>query len=178
MIKLSSSERFLNEGLASYLSVRKCLDVFEQKVKAECIEFLRSKSAELRQKFRVPKASDVPEPYISADEKSREIGAGIWNNEHYICVGVVWENEMNVRAYASRYVGGKKMVNHVYDEILKSGMIKSGMIKEEEEGWYLTIYEELQEHSKKCLTKGLTSALHKWLRIGRNFSDARKKFRG
>ncbi len=174
MKKLSSAEKFLNEGLASYLSVRKCLKVFEQKMQAECIEFLRSKSAELRQKLRAPNASDVPVPYVSVYEEGTEIGAGIWsNNDHYICTGVVWENELKVKAYVSRYVGGKKMANHVYNEIRIHGMIK-----EEDDGWYLTIYEELQSHNKNSLSKALTSALHKWLKIGRKFSDARKKFRG
>lgn len=173
MSKLSSTEKLIDEGLTSYLSVRNCLTAFEQQIQAECIKFLKSKSAELRQKLGTPKASDVPQPYVSAYEGGTEIGAGIWNNDHYICTGVVWEKEMRVRAYASRYVGGKKLANHVYSEIHTSGMIK-----EEEDGWYLTIYEELQSDNKNSLFKALTLVLHKWLKIGRTFSDARRKFRG
>lgn len=174
MSKSSNEEEFFNEGLASYWDVRKCLTAFEQRIKSECIEYLKSKSAELRQKLGAPKESDTPVPYVSPHEEGTEIGAGIWD-DHYICVGVYWEKEMEVRAYASRYVGGKKMTSYVCNAIRKPGMIPEDCGND---GWYLTIYEELQSHNKSSLSKALTSALHKWLSIGRKFSDARKKFRG
>ena len=66
------------------------------------------------------------------------------------------------------------MVNHVYDEIRRI----TGMSKEEDDDWYLTIYEELQSHNMNGLSKALTSALHKWARIGKKSSDARKNFHG
>ena len=173
MSELPVTEKLFIEGLASYLDVRRCLTVFEQRIQAECVEVLKCRAEELRQKLGAPNASDAPDPYVLAYENGTEIGAGIWNNDHYICIGVLWENEMRVRAYASRYAGGKKVANHVYNIIRVPGMIR----EDGEDGWYLTVYEELQEHSKKSLIKGLTSALHKWLKIGKTFADERKKFR-
>lgn len=169
MTKLSRADKFRNEGLASYLDVRKCLKDFENLIQKDCSDFLKSKSAELRKILKPPKASDVPIPYAKSYEEGAEIGAGVWDNDHYVCVGVVWENEKPVRAYASRYVGdGKKMADYVYNKIRRPGMEK-----EEANGWYLTIYEVIQIYDRNHILKAISSALNKWLKIGSKFQVAR-----
>lgn len=171
MTKLSREDKFRNEGLVSYLDVRECLKDFEKLIQKDCSDFLKSKSAELRKTLKPPKASDVPIPYALSYEEGAEIGAGVWYNDHYVCIGVVWENVKPVRAYASRYVGDrKKMANDVYNEIRRPGMEKE---EAEAGGWYLTIYEAIQIYDRNHLLKAISSALNKWLKIGSKFQVAR-----
>jgi hypothetical protein len=146
-------EKFITEALNSYFDALYSIGEFERWIYSECQVMLKEEMGIVFDSSRVE-----PFEHLLYEEEVW-IGSTIYNKsgEDYICVGLKCGQGMRPSAFASLHIGPKKTAEMLCEE-LKKHRAKP----EEEDGWYVTIYQDLSQLSQPGFETALRSVLHKW----------------
>ena len=169
-------EKLIQEGLVSYLDVKRCVKKFEQEIVLECTNVMKNNIDSLKKKTEATFLDKHWEYQGSSDDGGYYIEVGISGKSEndYISVGVWWEAGI-ASVYASRYVGAsKKLANSLFDKLRGNDLEKD---EDERDGWYFYVCKKLPSPRGKDLRNSLNEVLRAWIRIEPKFIELRKKFR-
>jgi len=156
----ATKDKFITEAINSYSDALYSIGEFERWIHSECQKMLKEHMKPLREEMGIVFDASTVESF---DHKLYEekvwIGSGIYNRsrENYICVGLRCGQGMRASAFASLYIGSKKMAEKLCEELKKHGAVP-----EDDDGWYVSIYQELPQLSQPGFETALRSVLRKW----------------
>lgn len=156
----TKKDKFITEALNSYFDALYSIGEFERWIYSECQRMLKGHLEPLRKEMGIAFDSSTVEPFEhQLDEEEVWIGSTIYNKsrENYICVGLKCGQGMRPSVFASLHIGPKKTAEKLCEE-LKKHRAKL----EEDDGWYVSIYQELSQLSQPGYEAALRSVLSKW----------------
>jgi|CXWL01.1.fsa_nt_gi hypothetical protein len=156
----TKKDKFITEALNSYFDALYSIGEFERWIYSECQRTLKEHLEPLREEMGIVFDSSKVEPFEhQLNEEAVWIGSTIYNKsrEDYICVGLKCGQGIRPKAFASLHVGPKKSAEKLCEELKNHGGEP-----EEDDGWYVSIYQELSQLSQPGFETALRSVLRKW----------------
>ncbi len=171
-----AEEKFIRQGLNSYVKVLESVREFESRIANDCQKQLRNQLPKLeaaaKLKFDVRR---IKTHLSQPDPDGAYIEAGVQNARDYFSVGIWFGKEANrteLMAYASMYCYSKKFANTLYAKLEDSGFSEP---EEWEDGWYIAVEAPIQNQSTSELKRAIRSTLKKWTDAGDKIRSVKRK---